>query len=50
MMALRSGDVDIDVKQRLVTNSDVDGTMNDVEIPTLRSGNVDELTTGSSSD
>jgi hypothetical protein len=33
-----------------VTNSDVDVTANDVEIPTLRSGNVDESTTGSTSD
>jgi hypothetical protein len=29
-----------------VTNSDVEVTANDVEIPMLRSGNVDESTTG----
>jgi hypothetical protein len=32
------------------TNTDVDVTTNDVEIPTLRSGNVDESTIGSASD
>ena len=31
-------------------NHDVDVTTNDVEIPTLRSGNVDESTIGSASD
>jgi hypothetical protein len=30
-----------------VTNPNVDVTTNDVEIPTLGSGNVDESTTGS---
>ncbi len=33
-----------------VTNSDVDVMANDVEILTLRSGNLDESTTGSTSD
>ncbi len=37
MMALRSGDVDIDVNNVIeVTNTDVDVTANNVKITTLR--------------